>query len=353
MTANNQQVVVGVFDDDTMAERAVDELKQAGFKDDQIGFIRRDTGGNTGYDSDATGEQAADTAGSAVTGAVGGGVLGGILGAAAALLIPGIGPVVAGGILAATLTGAAVGAAAGGLLGALTKMGVPEEDARYYQDEFEAGRTLVTVRAGGRQQEALQILQTNGAYDASTRPANAMGTGANFNNADYNTAGQQTGRTGSTDTTNMNTGAGDFDTDQGRKVQIREEQLQAQKQPVQTGEVRIGKKVVTEEKSINVPVTREEVFVEQVNVAPRPADQAISDVEGDTIRVPVVEEQVQVTKQPVVTGEVQVSKRQVQENRQVSDTVRREEATIEREGDVNIQGADMDQYQTNQQDDRP
>src|SRR3954453_5577757 len=130
MTANNQQVVVGVFDDDTMAERAVDQLKQAGFKDDKIGFIGRDTGGNRGYDSDATGEQAADTAGSAVTGAVGGGVLGGILGAAAALLIPGIGPVVAGGILATTLTGAAIGAAAGGLLGALTKMGVPEEDAR-------------------------------------------------------------------------------------------------------------------------------------------------------------------------------------------------------------------------------
>src|SRR5689334_19311366 len=127
MTPNDQQVVVGVFEDQTMAERAVDALENAGFNSDQIGFVRRDqAAGTDGHDA-AVAEGANDTAGGAVTGAVSGGILGGILGAAAALLIPGIGPVVAGGILATTLTGAAVGAAAGGLLGGLTKMGVPEE----------------------------------------------------------------------------------------------------------------------------------------------------------------------------------------------------------------------------------
>jgi uncharacterized protein (TIGR02271 family) len=49
-------------------------------------------------------------------------------------------------------------------------------------------------------------------------------------------------------------------------------------------------------------------------------------------------EQANVTKQTVATGEVAVGKRQVQETKQVSDTVRREEARIEREGDVNVQG---------------
>ena len=172
MAANAGPVVVGVFEDHTMAERAVDALENAGFNSDQIGFVRRDQG--TDGQAGGTMEKTNDTAGGAVTGAVSGGILGGILGAAAALLIPGIGPVVAGGILATTLTGAAVGAAAGGLLGGLTKMGVPEEEARYYQGEFEQGRTIVTVRADGRQQEAIDILRRHGAYDATTR--SSMGT---------------------------------------------------------------------------------------------------------------------------------------------------------------------------------
>lgn len=173
---NMNQVVVGVFEDRNNAEMALDELYRAGFTNDQIGFaVRRDeTGGTTrgALATDTT--EAADAGTGAVTGAVGGGVLGGLIGAGAALLIPGFGPAIAGGILAATLTGAAVGAAAGGLIGALTGMGIPEEEARYYQSEFEAGRIIVTVNAQGRQQEALDILRRNGAYDASTR--RGMGT---------------------------------------------------------------------------------------------------------------------------------------------------------------------------------
>lgn len=98
-----------------------------------------------------------------------GSVLGGVIGAAAALLIPGFGPAIAGGILAATFGGMAIGAAAGGIIGALTKVGVPEEEAHYYQSEFEAGQTIVTVRSGNRQQEAVGILRQYGAYDATTR----------------------------------------------------------------------------------------------------------------------------------------------------------------------------------------
>jgi uncharacterized protein (TIGR02271 family) len=330
-------VVVGVFEDRSAAQQAVNDLKNAGFNDNQIGFAMRD---DTGANANMTdgGEQAADTAGGAVSGALGGGILGGILGAAASLLIPGIGPVVAGGILAATLGGAAIGAAAGGLLGALTGMGVPEDEARYYEGEFNAGRTIVTVQAGNRQREALDILRRNGAYDAGTRQA--MATGGYDNTTNTNV-----GRTQMTKESNQYNE--DLDNEQGRKVQLREEQLQATKQPVQAGEVRIGKEVVTEEKTINVPVQREQVYVEQRNVAPRPTDQPIGD-DGEVIRVPVIEEQVQVQKQAVVTGEVLIGKQTTQENQQVSDTVRREEARIEQEGDVNIQGEDMQSYNRNQ-----
>jgi hypothetical protein len=169
MTLRERSTVVGVFADHAQAEQAIQALERAGFTDEQIGFIRRGEG-RTGEESrPGTGEKVA-------TGALGGGVLGGILGAAAALLIPGFGPAIAGGILATTFGGAAIGAAAGGIIGALTKVGVPEEEAHYYQGEFEAGRTIVTVRAANRQQEAMEILRQYGAYDATTRAEAATPT---------------------------------------------------------------------------------------------------------------------------------------------------------------------------------
>jgi hypothetical protein len=97
-------------------------------------------------------------------GIVSGGIAGGFLGAAAALLIPGIGPAVAGGILVTTLGGAALGAVTGGLLGAFTDMGIPEDEAHLYRHELEAGHMLVTVQAEPeRVQEVMDILHRNGA----------------------------------------------------------------------------------------------------------------------------------------------------------------------------------------------
>src|SRR5687767_14237774 len=153
------------------------ELKSAGFNEGQIGFAMRggeSVAASTGAgDTTTTGMSDTDTRGGTreggVMGAVTGASLGSIVGAAAALLIPGIGPVVAGGILGAALTGAAVGAATGGLAGALREWGFSEHEATYYHGELEAGRTIVTVRADGRQDEARAILQRNGAYDASSR----------------------------------------------------------------------------------------------------------------------------------------------------------------------------------------
>ncbi len=101
-------------------------------------------------------------------GAVSGGVMGGVLGAASALSIPGIGPVIAGGILIAALGGAAIGAVSGGFLSAFTNIGVPEKKVDYYKREFEAGRTIVTVKTNGRQQKVVDLLRRSGAHDVQT-----------------------------------------------------------------------------------------------------------------------------------------------------------------------------------------
>lgn len=179
MAMTNRSVVIGVFSDRSQAEAAIDELHRLGIRDDQIGFAWKGEGeiGDTSTKSRAGENKAAGGLGA-------GAVVGGILGAAAALLIPGVGPVLAGGILAPLLgagataagvaaAGALAGAAAGGLVGALAGLGIPEEEARYYENEFNAGRVLVTVRndsSSTQYDEILNVLKKNGAYDIQ-RPA--------------------------------------------------------------------------------------------------------------------------------------------------------------------------------------
>ena len=114
------------------------------------------------------------------------------------------------------------------------------------------------------------------------------------------------------------------------RVPLKEEQLEVQKRARQGGEVRVVKEVVTERKHVQVPVTREEVHVERVPAsgAPAASDERIA---GDTVRVPVREEEIQVTKRPVVREEVRVSKQAHTEQRDVDETVRKEKAKVERD----------------------
>jgi len=203
-----------------------------------------------------------------------------------------------------------------GITDSLANLGLPEEEATFYNSEFEMGHTVVTVNTDDRQQEAYDILHRDGAYDFNSRSSQT---------SDYSsTAG---------------TGTQQYDTEGVQRVQLREEELRVQKQPVETGEARLRKEVVSEQQSIDVPVTREEVYIERRPASGQPSDTPIG--EGETYRVPVREEQVTVEKQPVVREEVALGKRQVQDTQQVSDTVRREEAHIEQQGNVNVQGSDI------------
>jgi hypothetical protein len=159
MAMTQDFIAVGVFHDTEQARHAIDELKSAGYSENEIGFLAR---------ASAT-ESADDTMRSAATGAAEGGVIGGVLGAAAALLIPGFGPAIAGGILLVTFGAAGLGALAGSIIGALVSIGVPEEEAHHYKRELEKGHTIVTVKANSGYDKVIAIMHKNGAKDAKIR----------------------------------------------------------------------------------------------------------------------------------------------------------------------------------------
>ena len=164
----NGEIIVAVFPERTGAESAVNELNAAGFSEQNTGMIVRGTKDPGDDDSPIENDSELQEE-NAAGGALAGGTIGGIIGAAATGMIPGVGPVIAAGALAGVLGGAAAGGVAGGVLGALKGIGVPEEEAKRYQAEFEAGHPVVTVQANGRRAEAWEILRKNGGSEARAR----------------------------------------------------------------------------------------------------------------------------------------------------------------------------------------
>ncbi|HEX2473866.1 MAG TPA: YsnF/AvaK domain-containing protein [Lacipirellulaceae bacterium] len=308
MATRAQGTIVGVFSDHEQARKATHALKEAGFTEDQIGVASAkrhadgdDIGGGDDDDGDYTGEGAiAGVAAGAGIGALWGlGILAGIL--------PAIGPAIAGGTLAVLLSSAAAGAAAAGLAGALIGMGLSKEEAEFYEGEVKAGRTIVTVTAGARREDAMRILRQFGAYDSSNK-------------------GSMHEQQSAACATEMAAGS---------TVQAHEEKLRVSKTPVQTGEVKIRKEVHTEHKTLDVPVSHEEVVIER-----RPASgkevSASSLKAGQEVRIPVRDEEVNVQKETVATEEVSVGKRRVQDTKHVDETLRKEEIKIETEGDAKV-----------------
>jgi hypothetical protein len=152
------KTVTGLFDDYSDARSAVSRLEAAGVPSDDISIVSNRSGRVDGESNAGEGAATGASIGAAVGGA------GGLLTGLGLMAIPGVGPVVAAGWLAATAAGAAAGAvaggAAGGLIGALTKSGVSEEDAHLYAEGIRRGGTLVTARVDeARASEAQSILQ--------------------------------------------------------------------------------------------------------------------------------------------------------------------------------------------------
>jgi len=305
------QTVVGLFDSFSDAQAVVRDLEREGFTRDDISIVANDASGE--YAS-RTGEgQTGDAAAGAGKGAAIGGVAGLALGLAA-LAIPGIGPVVAAGPLATALTGAGIGAVAGGLIGALTHMGVPEEDARYYDEGVRQGGALVMVKAAGdRATRAAEILERSGAE--------------NVDEDAHPDSGTMAGRTMGSE---VNTGNRTMSDDRKMTVPVVKEEIAVGKRAVSKGGVRVYSHMTEEPIRENVNLREEHVRVERHPVD-RDANEAdFQNFKEGTIEVRETAEEPVVSKRKRVVEEVVVGKDVSSRTEQVADKVRRTEVEVEK-----------------------
>jgi len=110
-------------------------------------------------------------------------------------------------------------------------------------------------------------------------------------------------------------------------IPVHEEELTATKRAVDAGQVEITTNVVSEDRTLEVPVTEERVQVTR-RVVNRDATGSDAAFQGGTLTVPVQTEQVDLQKRVRVAEEVEVAKQAVQKTHQVSGTVRREVVTV-------------------------
>ena len=128
--------------------------------------------------------------------------------------------------------------------------------------------------------------------------------------------------------------------DEDVKLRLRKEELDINKSRVQKGEVEFSKEIIEEQKRVDVPVTREEVVIVRRSLNNEASDSPITD--EDTIRIPVSEEIVDVNKHTVVTGEISAHKHSIEDTRHIDESLRREEARVNKIGDPNVVDSDQD-----------
>lgn len=153
---NAPQAVIGLFSSITSAESAVNQLRSSGFSTEEINIVSKIENNMASAD-----DSIAD--GAMTGGALG--TIGGLMLSAGALAIPGVGPIVAAGPIAAALSGAVSGGIAGGLI----DWGIPADKSDAISNEISAGSTLAVIKTdSSKVSQAVQILTANGAANVET-----------------------------------------------------------------------------------------------------------------------------------------------------------------------------------------
>jgi uncharacterized protein (TIGR02271 family) len=330
----HMNTLVALYDTMEQARQAVQALENAGFNRENISLVAYN-----GTNQQVQVETPGTTTDGAATGATAGAVIGGIGGllvGLGALVIPGIGPVLAAGPLAAGLSallGAGIGAAAGGMLGVLADAGIPEEEAGYYAEGIRRGGALLTAQVDDhRADEARGILENYNPVNVDERAATWKEEGWTGYSKDAKPYTEQQiaaerARYSSANVSNQNL-------DKGGQVSIPvvEEKVNINKQEVKTGGVRVHKYVTEQPVDADVTLRQEHVSVER-----RPVDRAATAGVADTFKETTFDvtekgEQVVVNKEARVVEEVVVRKDVEQRTEKVHDTVRRTDVEVEQTG---------------------
>lgn len=170
------KTVTRLFDNYSDATNAVRELEALGIPHDQLSVVANNADkahGDHIHQDHGGVDDHGDVSRGVSTGAVLGGA-GGLLAGLGLLAIPGLGPIVAAGWLAATAAGAGIGAvggaATGGIVGALKNAGHTDEEAHVYSEGVRRGGSLVSAKVDDNKvNEVEAVLQRNKAVDAQSR----------------------------------------------------------------------------------------------------------------------------------------------------------------------------------------
>lgn len=210
--ASKNIAVYGIYPSRLIVEKAVDELKEAGFRSADISVLFPESGGTKDFAIEKETKAPEGTATGAGSGAVIGGALGWLAGIGL-ITIPGIGPFVAAGPIVAALAGVGAGGLVGGIAGALIGMGIPEYEANRYEGRIKEGGILLSVHADNRdwKNKAKDILERTGAediaykaeasadYDISDKPGSDVPPRRDYD-PDYPKTGESQPRTTATTT---------------------------------------------------------------------------------------------------------------------------------------------------------
>lgn len=164
----NHKSIYAIATSEAQANRILDNLLDSGFSNNDISVLFPDKESTHQFAH----EKNTKAPEGAAVGASAGGVVGGTIGLLAgigALAIPGVGPLIAAGPLLAALTGLGVGAAAGGITGGLIGLGIPELEAKRYENRIAEGNLLISIHAvdGDQVDRSKKILTDGGAEDIS------------------------------------------------------------------------------------------------------------------------------------------------------------------------------------------
>jgi uncharacterized protein (TIGR02271 family) len=328
------KTVIGTYRDMTTASAVVNDLVNAGFHRNSISLIANDTDQRYASQVDQDVEMDDTAKGAGIGAAIGG--LGGLLLGLGALAIPGIGPVIAAGPIAATLAGAGIGAVTGGIIGALVDLGIPEESAHVYAESVRRGNILVAAQVeDNRVDAATGIMEREGLIDIDRESEGWRSSGwSRFDDNDtYSGTAVDQRRTpvGTTQRSTFND-TRDRDNLDDDTIEVVEEEMQVGKRAVETGGVRVKSHVREVPVEEEVHLRQEHVEVERRPVN-RPATTAdLNAFREGTIEVRETQEEAVIAKDARVVEEIHVRKDVEDHTEKVHDTVRRTEVEVEQLG---------------------